>query len=83
MTNPTNEASRRGIKAHVTRWIQNIEQCNSVTIDLTIHNLVLEAESNLRNMYNKFTKLSLGVARGMEEAGGTQTQFKAESTKSK
>jgi hypothetical protein len=50
MTNPTNEASRRGIKAHVTRWIQNIEQYNSVTIDLTIHNLVLEAESNLRNM---------------------------------
>jgi hypothetical protein len=78
MTTPTNESSRRGMKGHVTRWINNIQQYNNVQMDLTVHNLVLGAESNLRNMYNKYKRISEGVARDMEQAGATQEQFQAE-----
>jgi hypothetical protein len=76
MTIPTNEASRRGIKAHVTRWINNVKQYENVKMDLTVHNLVLGAESNLRNMYSKYKRLSEGVAR--EQGQATQEQFEAE-----
>ncbi|EFX81299.1 hypothetical protein DAPPUDRAFT_102601 [Daphnia pulex] len=78
MTTPTNEASRRAMKGHVTRWINNIQQYDNVQMDLSIHNLVLGAESNLRNMYSKYKRLSEGVARDMEQAGATQAQFEAE-----
>jgi hypothetical protein len=78
MTTPTNEASRRGIKAHVTRWINNVKQYENVKMDLTVHNLVLGAESNLRNMYSKYKRLSEGVARDMEQGQATQEQFEAE-----
>ncbi|EFX76756.1 hypothetical protein DAPPUDRAFT_321939 [Daphnia pulex] len=78
MTTPTNEASRRAIKGHVTRWINNIQQYDNVQMDLTVHNLVLGAESNLRNMYNKYKRLSEGVARDMQQAEATQDQFEAE-----
>ncbi|EFX61324.1 hypothetical protein DAPPUDRAFT_340130, partial [Daphnia pulex] len=78
MTTPTNEASRRAIKGHVTRWINNIQHYDNVQMDLTVHNLVLGAESNLRNMYNKYKRLSEGVARDMQQAEATQDQFEAE-----
>lgn len=74
---PTNEAFRWGIKAHVTHWINNIEQYENVPMDLTVNNLVLGADSNLRNMHKKFTKLTSGVVRDTEQAGVTQAQFKA------
>ncbi len=48
-------------------------------MDLTVHNLILGTESNLRNIYNKFTKLSSEVARDLEAANATQAQFEAES----
>jgi hypothetical protein len=75
---PTNEAFRRGIKAHVKRWINNIEQYENVPMDLTVNNLVVGADSNLRNMYKKFTKLTSGVVRDIKQAGVTQTQFEPE-----
>jgi hypothetical protein len=66
------------MKGHVTRWINNIQQYNNVQMDLTVHNLVLGAESNLRNMYNKYKRISEALARDMEQAGATQEQFQAE-----
>jgi hypothetical protein len=56
MTTPTNEATRRGIKGHVTRWINNIQQYDNVQMDRTILNLVLGAETNLNNMYSKYKR---------------------------
>ena len=66
------------MKGHVTRWINNIQQYDNVQMDLTIHNLVLGAVSNLRNLYSKYKRLSEGVAKDMEQAGATQEQFQAE-----
>jgi hypothetical protein len=77
-----NEASRMGITAHITRWINNIQQYDNVPMDLTVYNLVLEAESNLRNVYNKFKQLTEAwwqrVTRDIKQAGVTQEQFDAE-----
>ena len=75
---PTNEASRRGIKGHVTRWITNINTYENVTMDRTICNLIEGAESTLKNMYNKFVKLSSGVTHDLERAGATQADFDEE-----
>ncbi len=68
---PTNEVSRRAMKSHVTRWINNIQQYSNVKVDLTVLNLVLGAESNLRQMYSKYKRISELVARDMEQAGAT------------
>ncbi len=76
---PTNEASRRSIKGHVTRWITNIHNYENATMDRTVCNLIEGAESNLKNMYNKFVKLSSGVTHDLELAGATQKQFDDES----
>jgi hypothetical protein len=77
-----NEASRMGITAHITRWINNIQQYDNVPMDLTVYNLVLEAESNLRNVCNKFKRLTEAwwqrVTRDMKQARMTQAQFDAE-----
>jgi hypothetical protein len=82
MATPMNEASRMGITAHITRWINNIQQYDNVPMDLTVYNLVLEAESNLRNVRNKFKRLTEAwwqrVTRDMEQARMTQEQFQAE-----
>ncbi|EFX68788.1 hypothetical protein DAPPUDRAFT_259627 [Daphnia pulex] len=82
MATPMNEASRMGITAHITHWINNIQQYDNVPMDLTVYNLVLEAESNLRNMYNKFKQLTEAwlqrVTSDMKQAGVTQAQFDAE-----
>ncbi|EFX62878.1 hypothetical protein DAPPUDRAFT_119764 [Daphnia pulex] len=78
MTTPTNEASRRGMKGHVTRWINNIQKFDNVQMDLTTLNQVLVAESNLRNTYSKYKRISEGVARDMEQAGETQEEFQEE-----
>ncbi len=78
MTTPTNEASQRGMKGHITRWINNIQQYDNVQMDLTIYNLVLGAETNLRNVHTKYKRLSEGIARDMEKAGATRAQFDAE-----
>ncbi|EFX77234.1 hypothetical protein DAPPUDRAFT_321453 [Daphnia pulex] len=82
MATPMNEASRMGITAHITRWINNIQQYDNVPMDLTVYNLVLEAESNLRNVYNKFKQFTEArwqrVTRDMKQAGVTQAQFDAE-----
>ncbi|EFX69260.1 hypothetical protein DAPPUDRAFT_329293 [Daphnia pulex] len=78
MTTPTNEASRRGMKGHVTRWINNIQKFDNVQMDLTTLNQVLVAESNLRNTYSKYKRISEGVARDMEQAGATQEEFQEE-----
>ncbi|EFX61191.1 hypothetical protein DAPPUDRAFT_274440 [Daphnia pulex] len=82
MATPMNEASRMGITAHITRWINNIQQYENVPMDLTVYNLVLEAESNLRNVRNKFKRLTEAwwqrVTRDMKQATMTQAQFDAE-----
>jgi hypothetical protein len=71
-----------GITAHITRWINNIQQYDNVPMDLTVYNLVLEAESNLRNVCNKFKRLTEAwwqrVTRDMKQARMTQAQFDAE-----
>ncbi|EFX77505.1 hypothetical protein DAPPUDRAFT_106150 [Daphnia pulex] len=82
MATPMNEASRMGITAHITRWINNIQQYDNVPMDLTVYNLVLEAESNLRDVYKKFKRLTetwwQRVTRDIKQAGMTQEQFDAE-----
>ncbi|EFX75151.1 hypothetical protein DAPPUDRAFT_250959 [Daphnia pulex] len=78
MTTPTNETSRRAIKGHVTRWINNIQQYDIVQIDLTIYNILLGAETSLRIMQNKYKRLSEAVARDMEASNATRAQFDAE-----
>jgi hypothetical protein len=71
-----------GITAHITRWINNIKQYDNVPMDLTVYNLVLEAESNLRDVYKKFKRLTetwwQRVTRDIKQAGMTQEQFDAE-----
>ena len=75
---PTNEVSRRAMKGHVTRWINNIQQYADVQIDLTVLNVVQAAESNLRINYGKYKGISELVARDMDLAGVTQEKFQAE-----
>ncbi|XP_045023718.1 uncharacterized protein LOC116934563 [Daphnia magna] len=78
MTTPTNETSRRAIKGHVRRWIHNIQQYDIVQIDLTIYNILLGAETSLKNMQAKYNRLSEAVARDMEASNATRAQFDAE-----
>jgi hypothetical protein len=78
MTTPTNETSRRAIKGHVTRWINNIQQYDIVQIDLTIYNILLGAETSLKSMQAKYKRLSEAVARDMEASNATRAQFDAE-----
>ncbi|EFX67930.1 hypothetical protein DAPPUDRAFT_260874 [Daphnia pulex] len=51
-------------------------------MDLTVYNLVLEAEYNLRDVYKKFKRLTetwwQRVTRDIKQAGMTQEQFDAE-----
>jgi hypothetical protein len=66
------------MKGHVTRWINKIQKFDTVQMDLTTLNQVLVAESNLRNTYSKYKRISEGVARDMEQAGATQEEFQEE-----
>ena len=47
-------------------------------MDLAIRNFFLEAETNLRNNFNKFVKLSNGVVRDIERDTATQEDFDKE-----
>ena len=48
-TRPTNAGSRSCIKKHVTKWIDKIKDYQNVSVDLTIRNTLLGAETILRN----------------------------------
>ena len=75
---PTNAASRSGIKSHVTKWINKIKDYEIVSADLTIRNILLGAEQNLRGNFTKFVKLSNGVVNDMERDNATQNDFDRE-----
>ena len=75
---PTNAASRSGIKSHVTKWINKIKDYENVSADLTIRNILLGAEQNLRGNFTKFVKLSNGVVNDMERNNATQEDFDRE-----
>jgi hypothetical protein len=75
---PTNAASRSGIKSHVTKWMNVIKDYENVTVNLTIRNIILGAEQNLRSNYNKFAKLSSNVSKDLESANATQEEFDRE-----
>jgi hypothetical protein len=75
---PTNAASRSGIKSHVTKWLNTIQDYQNVSVDLGIRNIILGAEQNLRTNYNKFDKFSIGVARDQEAAKAIQEDLDRE-----
>jgi hypothetical protein len=55
-----------------------IKDYDNVTVDLTIRNIILGAEQNLRSNYNIFAKLSSNVSRDLESANATQQEFDRE-----
>ena len=75
---PTNAASRSGIKSHVTKWINKIKDYENVSANLTIRNILLGAEQNLRGNFTKFVKFSNGVVNDMERDNATQDDFDRE-----
>ena len=77
-TRPTNAGSRSCIKKHVTKWMDKIKDYQNVSVDLTIKNTLLGAETILRNSYNKFEKFSSGVMKDLESANATEEAFDIE-----
>ena len=58
--------------------MDKIKDYQNVSVDLTIRNTLLGAETILRNSYNKFEKFSSGVMKDLESANATEEAFDIE-----
>ena len=58
--------------------MDKIKDYQNVSVDLTIRNTLLGAETILRNSYNKFEKFSSGVMKDLESANTTKEAFDIE-----